>query len=260
MITWTQLRLQDACSPLIEELIFFHDFTIVILTFIIRIVGFSLVRTTVNLFMCSNIIERQLLECVWTIIPAIILVVIAAPSLALLYIIDETSNSSIRVKVVGHQWYWSYEYSDFWANDVPHEFDSYIVKPASSQEPFRLLEVDSRTVVPGETSVRFLVRSSDVLHSWAVPSAGLKVDACPGRLNQVKFLSHRPGLYFGQCSEICGANHSFMPICLEVVRPLGFLSWITRDFEVSLGYTFQRRTKFGIGNFITRENLLPVFF
>lgn len=179
----------------------------------------------------QNLLEMQIVEWVWTIIPAILLLQIALPSLLLLYILDETVDSSLTLKTIGHQWYWSYEYRDFWslARDKGLEFDAYMI-PSSEIESnyFRLLDVDNRTVVPVQTQIRILISSADVLHCWAVPSFGVKADAVPGRLNQVKFISQRPGLYYGQCSEICGANHRFIPIIIEVTDTNTFVGWVFR--------------------------------
>lgn len=179
----------------------------------------------------QNLLEMQIVEWVWTIIPAILLLQIALPSLLLLYILDETVDSSLTLKTMGHQWYWSYEYRDFWslARDKGLEFDAYMI-PSSEIESnyFRLLDVDNRTVVPVQTQIRILISSADVLHCWAVPSFGVKADAVPGRLNQVKFISQRPGLYYGQCSEICGANHRFIPIIIEVTDTNTFVGWVFR--------------------------------
>lgn len=167
--------------------------------------------------------EGQIIELIWTVIPAVILVFIALPSLRALYLLDEVKTPAITIKTIGHQWYWSYEYSDF-----PNiEFDAYIIPSTDiNPEEFRLLEVDNRTVIPFNTQIRLLVSAADVIHSWTVPSIGIKVDAFPGRLNQLRMYSLRPGILYGQCSEICGANHSFIPIVLEVVTPKDFISWI----------------------------------
>jgi len=170
-----------------------------------------------------------MIECIWTIIPAAILIQIAIPSLLLLYILDESIDSSISIKVIGHQWYWRYEYTDFWSilDNYQLEFDTYIV-PSNELDSsiFRLLDVDNRTVIPYNIHTRVIISSADVLHAWTVPSLGVKADAVPGRLNQVKFIAQRPGLFFGQCSEICGANHRFMPIIMEAINPTVFLNWI----------------------------------
>lgn len=170
-----------------------------------------------------------MVERIWTIIPAVILIQIALPSLLLLYILDESIDRSLTIKAIGHQWYWSYEYSDFWfqKNNSFLEFDSYII-PLQDLEPgnFRLLDVDNHTIAPIKTHIRILISSADVLHAWTVPSLGVKADAVPGRINQVKFIRQRPGIFLGQCSEICGANHSFIPIVIESVSSKAFINWI----------------------------------
>jgi len=193
-----------------------------------------MVYILINKFINMNLLERQIIECIWTIIPAIILIQIAIPSLLLLYILEESIDSSLTIKVLGHQWYWRYEYTDFWSisKNTQIEFDSYII-PSNEIENniFRLLDVDNRTIVPYKIHIRMLISSADVLHAWTVPSLGVKADAMPGRLNQVKFIRQRPGIYFGQCSEICGANHRFMPIVIEIVNINYFLNWITCIYE-----------------------------
>ncbi len=196
----------------------------VVLTFIIAAVGLVIGGILVNPYVHRGLIEAQLLECVWTLIPAAILVQIAVPSLLLLYMLDEGLRERIRLKAVGHQWYWRYEYSDLWGGEKAAEFDSYI-RADLVGGAVRLLDVDNRTVLPFRVHVRVLVGAADVLHSWTVPALGVKADACPGRLNQVYFTRYRPGLAFGQCREICGANHSFMPICVEFVRAEDFVMW-----------------------------------
>ena len=207
-----------------------HDFINLILVFIISFVGYIIVFIIFNKYININLLESQIIERIWTIIPAIILIQIAIPSLLLLYILDESIDRSLTLKVMGHQWYWSYEYSDIWSisNNTILEFDSYII-PSNELENniFRLLDVDNRTVIPFNVHVRILISSADVLHSWTVPSLGVKADAMPGRLNQLKFISQRPGIFFGQCSEICGANHRFIPIVIEIININSFLNWIT---------------------------------
>lgn len=225
MSTWAQLGFQDSSSPLMEQLIFFHDHALLILILITSIVGYFMISLLFNSFINRFLLDGQLIEIIWTVVPALILIVLALPSLRLLYLIDESAEPRLTLKAVGHQWYWSYEYSDF--NNV--EFDSYMV-PTNSLEigDYRLLEVDNRIVLPFLTQIRLLVTAADVLHSWTVPSLGVKADAIPGRLNQLNFLINRPGIFYGQCSEICGANHSFMPISLEAVSSLDFLKWVQK--------------------------------
>lgn len=171
----------------------------------------------------------QIVEWVWTFIPAALLFQIALPSLLLLYILDERSDSKLTVKTIGHQWYWSYEYGDMkFLENMKVDFDTYMVpKDEITESRFRLLDVDNRTILPTHIQVRVLISSADVLHSWTVPSLGVKGDAVPGRLNQVKFTCHRPGVFFGQCSEICGANHRFIPIVVEFVGYRTFINWLS---------------------------------
>ena len=225
---WGQLGFQEAASPIISQLIIFHDHAIIILTLIMSLITYAFISICFNKFSSRYILEAQQIEIIWTILPAIILLFLALPSLRILYIIDELTSSLLTVKAVGHQWYWSYEYSDF--NNL--EFDSYI-SPTSdlkSGEP-RLLEVDNRVVLPINVEARFLITAADVIHSWTLPSIGVKADAVPGRLNQVGILSPAAGVFYGQCSEICGANHSFIPIALEVVDWNTFCSWVTNFSE-----------------------------
>nr|AMW67815.1 cytochrome c oxidase subunit II [Nallachius americanus] len=223
MATWANLSFQDSASPLMEQLLFFHDHALIILTLITLLVGYLMITLFFNNYINRNLLEGQAIEIIWTILPAITLIFIALPSLRLLYLMDEINNPSITIKTIGHQWYWSYEYSDF----LNVEFDSYMI-PTNESNPstFRLLDVDNRSVVPMEMQIRILVSAADVLHSWAVPSLGVKIDATPGRLNQTNFFINRPGLFLGQCSEICGANHSFMPIMIESVPTNLFINWI----------------------------------
>nr|AOR07158.1 cytochrome c oxidase subunit 2 [Mesenchytraeus antaeus] len=223
-MTWGQLMFQDAASPIMLQMISFHDLTLVILTLVMSVVTYALYSIAMNSYTNRYLMEAQEIETVWTILPAIILLFLALPSLRLLYLTDELSQPGMTLKAIGHQWYWSYEYSDFM--DV--EMDSYMV-PVSDLTPgeFRLLEVDNRVVLPMHLEIRVLVTAADVIHSWTVPSLGVKVDAIPGRLNQLGFTMSQPGVFYGQCSEICGANHSFMPIAIESVNLKSFMKWIT---------------------------------
>lgn len=223
MSTWSSLSFQDSASPLIEQLIFFHDHAIIILLLITVIVGYIIIALISNRFKNRFLYDAQTIETVWTILPAITLIFIALPSLRLLYLLDEVNKPDITLKTIGHQWYWSYEYSDF----LNAEFDSYISPTSTAtNNSFRLLDVDNRTVVPINTQIRVLITAADVIHSWTVPALGVKADAVPGRLNQVSFLINRPGIFFGQCSEICGANHRFIPIVIESVPVNIFSKWI----------------------------------
>nr|YP_010714117.1 cytochrome c oxidase subunit II [Menida metallica]WDD39680.1 cytochrome c oxidase subunit II [Menida metallica] len=223
MATWGNIMIQDANSSLMEQLTFFHDHTIMILSMITIMVIYIMLSLTKNTMINRYLLEGQTIELIWTMLPAITLIFIALPSLRLLYMIDEINNPAITLKVIGHQWYWSYEYSDF--SDT--EFDSYM-KPTNElkMNDMRLLDVDNRTVLPMNTQTRVVVTAADVLHSWAVPALGIKIDAVPGRLNQGTININRPGVMYGQCSEICGANHSFMPIMIESTTTEHFLKWI----------------------------------
>ncbi|YP_002808472.1 cytochrome c oxidase subunit II (mitochondrion) [Palaemon carinicauda] len=228
MATWSALNFQDAASPLMEQLIFFHDHAMLVLILITTLVSFMLSSLFFNSLTNRFLLEHQTIETIWTILPAVILIFIALPSLRLLYLLDEVNNPNVTLKVIGHQWYWSYEYSDF----PQVEFDSYMVPEAEADNSnFRLLDVDNRTILPMNTQIRVLITAADVIHSWTVPSLGVKVDAIPGRLNQLSFQINRPGLFYGQCSEICGANHSFMPIVVEGVSVKSFLNWIYEHKE-----------------------------
>ena len=230
MTTWLNLTLQDRASPIIEQLIYFHDHALIIILIIITTVFYTIIRIIQNKQTRRFILEGQIIETVWTIAPAIILVFIAIPSLRLLYLIDEIHNPVLTLKTVGHQWYWSYEYSDF----TKLEFDSYMVQQDDLQTGiFRLLDTDNRVVLPINSPIRIIVTAADVLHSWTVPRLGVKSDATPGRLNQVRFSINRPGILYGQCSEICGANHRFIPITIERVSTNQFINWVSKIRESS---------------------------
>lgn len=223
MATWSNLNLQERASPLIEQLNFFHDHSIIILLIITITISYLIFSITLNKITNRFLLENQLIELIWTIIPGIILIFIALPSLRILYLLDEAISPSLTIKTIGHQWYWSYEYSDF----INIEFDSYIIPTNEiSLNSFRLLEVNNRLIIPFNTQTRILVTAADVLHSWAVPALGIKVDANPGRINQTRFLLKYPGLFFGQCSEICGSVHSFIPIVIESTLKNNFINWL----------------------------------
>lgn len=220
---WGQLLIQDAASPIILQLISFHDHTLIILTLVLTIVAYAIITIILNKYTNRYLLEAQQIETVWTILPAIILIFLAIPSLRLLYLTDEVTNPNITIKVIGHQWYWRYEYTDF----ESVEFDSYITQTTDlNLGDYRLLEVDNRLRLPINIETRVLVTAADVIHSWTIPSLGVKVDAVPGRLNQLGFTINIPGVYYGQCSEICGANHSFIPISLEAINTKYFLKWL----------------------------------
>lgn len=231
-----QFGFQDGASPSHEGITELHDtifFYLVVICFGVLWVLTSVIlsfRTTTNsekmVYKYAN--HGTLIELIWTITPAFVLIAIAFPSFKLLYLMDEVISPSMTVKVAGHQWYWSVEYSDFINEDGESiEFDSYMVPETDLEDgQLRLLEVDNRIVVPVDTHIRFIVTGADVIHDFAVPSLGLKLDAVPGRLNQTSVLIEREGVFYGQCSEICGVYHGFMPIAVESVSPEKYLSWI----------------------------------
>jgi cytochrome c oxidase subunit 2 len=229
-----QINIQDPATPIAEGMLNFHNY---LMFFVISIGIFVFWLLYYSLLMNSKISNKfshsNILEIIWTILPAIILIFIAIPSFSLLYSLDELSDPIITVKVVGHQWYWSYEYTDLFKNspednNINQSFDSYMINTNDlTLGAFRLLEVDNRVVLPTGTHIRILVTSSDVLHSWAIPSFGIKVDAIPGRLSQASLYIKRDGIYYGQCSEICGINHGFMPIVISAVSPQNYLNWVS---------------------------------
>ena len=225
---------QDSATPQMEGLIELHDnimYYLVLILFAVGWILFSLVRNFVENkapIAHKYLNHGTLIELIWTVTPAIILILIAFPSFKLLYLMDEVNDPSMTITVEGHQWYWSYQYPDFIdSNEEFIEFDSYIVPESDLEEGgLRMLEVDNRVIVPEETHIRFVITSGDVIHSFAAPSLGIKCDAYPGRLNQVSTFINRPGVFYGQCSEICGILHSSMPIVIQSLSLNEFLSWL----------------------------------
>nr|YP_010401684.1 cytochrome c oxidase subunit II [Macrosiphum albifrons]UQU69190.1 cytochrome oxidase subunit II [Macrosiphum albifrons] len=220
-MTWLKLSFQNSNSPLMEQLIFFHDHTIFIIIMIMSMITYMMLFIMNNKFINIKISENQMIEFIWTTTPPIILIFIAMPSLHLLYLMDEIKCPILTIKIFGHQWFWSYEYSDF--SNI--EFESYMINNLD-KENFRLIEVDNKTIIPFKFNIRLLISSDDVIHSWTIPSLAIKIDAIPGRMNQINLFMNRPGMYFGQCSEICGINHSFMPIQIESINLNKFIYWI----------------------------------
>jgi len=227
-----QLGFQDPASSIMEGVIELHHDIMYFLIVIIIFVSWMLIRI-IQLFnqdlhaVPANITHNIELEIIWTTIPSIILLMLAIPSFSLLYAIDELASPEITVKVIGNQWFWSYEFSEI---NKEINIDSYmILEEDLAFGSLRLLEVDKRLALPIETSIRILISSTDVLHSFAVPSLGIKMDACPGRLNQISLWINRKGIYFGQCSEICGVNHAFMPIVIEGITLKDFINYINNE-------------------------------
>jgi cytochrome c oxidase subunit II len=223
---------QDTASPQMEAVAELHDnimFYLVIILFGVAWILISIIRNYANNKISNKYLNHgTLVELIWTVAPALILILIAFPSFKLLYLMDEVTDPSLTIFVEGHQWYWSYQYPDFISEDGEElEFDSYMVPESDLEEGgLRMLEVDNRVILPELTHVRFIISSGDVIHSYACPALGIKCDAYPGRLNQVSVFINREGSFFGQCSEICGILHSSMPILIESISLEKFLSWL----------------------------------
>lgn len=221
MPVWGSLYFQNGISSVIEQLIFFRDYTMITIVVIMILVGYILLNSCINIRFNLGLFEGQELERIWTVIPAFFLLFIAFPSLRLLYLMEESDLYDLTIKVLGHQWYWSYEYRDIGIKI----FDSYMKE--DDERIFRLLNVDNCLVVPYNINIRMIITAADVIHSWTLPSLGIRADAIPGRLNQLILICNRMGIYTGECSEICGANHRFMPITILVVGHKDYLNlWI----------------------------------
>ena len=218
-----QLGLQAAASPVMTDIIWFHDFLLYLITAITLFVLALLVIVMVKFNSKSNPVPSRtthntLIEVIWTVVPVLILVAIAVPSFKLLFLQLTIPQADVTVKATGKQWYWSYSYPDH----GPFEFDSLL---ASDKQP-RLLGVDNEMVVPVNKVVRIQTTGADVIHSFAVPSFGIKIDSVPGRLNETWFKATKTGMFYGQCSELCGKDHAFMPIAIRVVEDKDFASWV----------------------------------
>ena len=228
------LYFQDTATPQMEGIVELHNIIMFYLVIILYGVVWVLVSIVIDFSRLNSPITYKymnhgtLIELIWTITPATILILIAFPSYKLLYLMDEVICASMCVLAQGRQWYWSYQYPDFLNSDNEFiEFDSYLVPESDLEDgALRMLEVDNRVIIPELTHVKFIVTGADVIHSFACPSLGIKCDAYPGRLNQASLLLNREGTFYGQCSEICGILHSSMPIVIESVSIEKFLSWL----------------------------------
>jgi cytochrome c oxidase subunit 2 len=223
-----QMGFQEAASPMMERYDDFHDMLNVIIITVAIFVFILLTYTCVRFHQKNNpkpskTTHNTLLEIVWTAVPVIILVIVAIPSLRLLYYVDDDVDADMTLKVIGYQWYWGYQYPDH--GDIA--FDSYMLKDdeLGENDP-RLLAVDNRVVLPIDTKVRVQLTAADVIHAWAIPALGVKIDAVPGRLNETWLEITKPGTYYGQCSELCGVGHGFMPIAIEAVTKERFEQWV----------------------------------
>ena len=223
-----QVGLQQSASPVMDNIIWFHDFLLYMIT---GIAGFVLVLLVVVMVrfnartnpIPSRTTHNTLIEIAWTLIPIVILMFIAVPSFKLLFFQLNVPPADLTVKATGKQWYWSYSYPD----NGQFEFDSLMLKEGERKEGQpRLLAVDNEMVVPVNKTVRVITTGSDVIHSFAVPSFGIKIDAVPGRINETWFTATREGVYYGQCSELCGKDHAFMPIAVRAVSEQAFSAWV----------------------------------
>lgn len=211
MIFWGAYSLQDALRITSEQIVYFHDYIILVIAIILCVVGYFLGFVLFTKIYSSRVVADHLVERVWTILPIVVLIFLVYPSIYLLYLIDERSVDFLcTLKVIGHQLYWRYKIDGLFNLDI----DSYIDR----DRVVRLIDVDNRVVIPVQENIRALITSSDVLHSWALPALGVKIDAIPGRLNQFVFIVMVNSVIHGQCREICGVNHSFIPIVLEAVN------------------------------------------
>jgi cytochrome c oxidase subunit 2 len=224
---WT-FGFQEAATPVMRDIQDLHHLLLIIITVITLFVLALLIYVIVRFNAKRNptptrTAHNTLVEVLWTVLPVLILVIIAVPSFKLLYFMDRTDKPELTLKITGHQWYWSYQYQDH----GDFRFESLMI-PTDQLQPgqLRLLEVDNQVVVPVGTNIRLLLTSADVLHAWAVPAFGVKMDTVPGRLNETWMRIERPGTYYGQCSELCGVNHGFMPIAVRAVSKEEFQVWV----------------------------------
>lgn len=226
-----QLGLQEAASPSAQHLHDFHNMLLYIITGIVIFVLVLLLYVMIRYNKRANPTPSQfshnvLVEVIWTVIPVVILIVIAIPSFKLLYFLDRTEKPEMTLKVTGFQWYWGYEYQD----QGGINFQSYMVPTKDLKEgQLRLLSTDNPVVLPIDTNIQILSTASDVIHAWTVPALGVKIDAVPGRLNETWVNISKPGTYFGQCSEICGKDHAFMPIEIKAVTKEEFNAWVVKQ-------------------------------
>lgn len=250
--------IQDPSTASAEGMIFFHNylmFFLIVIGFIVVWLLFKSISNSQNNITLQKFTHSSYLEIGWTILPAVILLFMAVPSFCLLYSLDELTKSTIVLKIIGHQWFWSYEYTEIDGVEDSINFDSYIIDVTANPKRFglfRLLETDNRVVLPTKTHIKLLITSGDVLHSWAVPSFGIKVDACPGRLTEASLFIKRKGTFYGQCSEICGVNHGFMPIVVRSVTLDEFDQWVYSQAEIQANRIAKIKTYLGPNGFTNK--------
>lgn len=236
-----QMGFQEPVTDVMDDIVWFHRLSMYILSGIVFFVIFLITYVCLRFNAKSNPVPAKFkdnltLEIIWTIIPVIILIILAIPSFKILYHAEHIPKCDFTVKVVGRQWYWSYQYPDH----GNFAFDSYIIPDNELKEnQLRLLSVDNNIVIPVDTSVRILITSSDVIHSWTIPAFGRKIDAVPGKVNETWIKVKKTGIYYGQCSELCGVNHAFMPIAVEVVTKEEFVEWIKKS-QTRFSFNYQQ--------------------
>jgi len=242
-----QLSFQEPATDLMSDIISFHSYILMpIITGISILVLFLLLYIAFRFNSSRNQVastttHNAVVEILWTVIPVVLLIIIAIPSFRLLYVSETIPKADLTIKAIGNQWYWSYEYPDY--GDIV--FDANMLNEDELSDPkLRLLETDTQIVVPINKVVKLQITSNDVLHAWTIPAFGVKMDAVPGRLNETWFKANREGIFYGQCSELCGPKHAFMPINVKVVSEIEFESWIdfAKEEYASGNIDFEKNT------------------
>ena len=256
-----QMNFRPAATPVMEDIVSFHNLLLIIEVLIVLFVLGLMVYIVIKFNAKANPVptkttHNSFLEVMWTVIPIVILVVIAVPSMKLLYFMDKAPKDKVEMtlKVIGHQWYWSYEYPD--AGNLA--FDSNLIPDEEidvSKGQIRLLEVDNRVAIPVDTTIRVIMTSDDVLHNWAIPAFGIKMDTVPGRINEawIRVPAEKAGVYRGQCSELCGVNHGYMPIVIDAMPKQEFAKWLERakkEFASNTGQVDMAQTKITIDTMV----------
>ena len=256
-----QMNFRPAATPVMEDIVSFHNLLLIIEVLIVLLVLGLMVYIVIKFNAKANPVptkttHNSFLEVMWTVIPIVILVVIAVPSMKLLYFMDKAPKDKVEMtlKVIGHQWYWSYEYPD--AGNLA--FDSNLIPDEEidvSKGQIRLLEVDNRVAIPVDTTIRVIMTSDDVLHNWAIPAFGIKMDTVPGRINEawIRVPAEKAGVYRGQCSELCGVNHGYMPIVIDAMPKQEFAKWLERakkEFARDAGQVDFAQTKITIDTMV----------
>ena len=232
-----QMNFQKAATPVMEQIIWFHNWLLVIEIAIVIFVLVLMLYIVIKFNAKANPVPSKTthnapLEVIWTVVPIIVLVAIAVPSMKLLFFMDKAQNPEMTLKVIGNQWFWSYEYPDH----GNFTFDANLTQKEDlpdDKKSLYLLEVDNHVVLPADTRIRLLFTANDVLHNWAIPSFGVKMDTVPGRINEawIEVPAEHMGTYYGQCSELCGVNHGFMPIAVDIVSKAEFAAWAEKAKE-----------------------------